>query len=203
MKRTIAVCAILVSMTAAAFAHAVETPGAAAELQKKKEQIALRSARVAEKDQSHATVQLARIAARVDKTRVPAVRVAESIAKEFGVHTYIVLDQNLTTGASWGKLVIAYTLASAARGDVTVEQLVQLQKGGMSWGVLAAGLGLDLRSVVHAADTEANVARGQIPADGKLATIRPDNERNHVGGQVGASKGGPNSSGPVGVRVGK
>ena len=170
---------------------------ARADLERKKEQLTARAATVSSAARARADLRLTKIAARVNATRDVDVRVAERIAKEFGVHTYIVLDQNLTLGATWGELVLAHTLASGTRGHVTAEQLVRLRKaGGMSWGALAAGLGFDLGSAVRAASTEASVARGRSVADGKVAPIRADAVR--VAASANASAGAANVAGERG-----
>jgi len=131
-------------------------------------------------------------------------KVAARLAGEFGMTTQAIMDEKAQLDASWGNLMIAHTLAASATNGVTVEQLLALQKAGMGWGQIAAGLGLNLGSAISSVASEGRVANGQAKADGKVAVIRGEGARAGMGAGVGISKAGvaTHVGSSVGVKIG-
>ena len=129
-----------------------------------------RAAKVSAKAQADAQAKLDRIAKRIDDNAEKAgdATVAARLAAEFGTTAKAMLDAN--ADASWGSLVIAHTLAANAQG-VTAHALVDLNRQGMSWATMAAGLGFPAPLVTSAVAAEANVAAGIARADGRVQGI--------------------------------
>jgi hypothetical protein len=114
-------------------------------------------------------------AKRVDAAAAKArSRVAGRLGSEFGMTAKALRQERYRLGVAWGELVIAHTLAANTRPPVSAERLAALHRNGLGWGLLGAGLGLDLADLVSAVNVEARVATGALRADGKVAPIRND-----------------------------
>ena len=129
-------------------------------------------------------------------------QVADRLSTEFGMTAEALAAEKTSSGASWGGLMIAHTLAANSKTTVAATDLVAMQQGGMGWGQIAAGLGLNLGEVVSAVASEGRVAAGTLKADGKVAVAHGEgakaglglgvktNAATHAGGaKVGATAG--------------
>ncbi len=115
---------------------------------------------------------------RVDRAAARArSRVAGRLGAEFGSTAKALSMERSRLGVSWGELVVVRTLAANTQPRLSPEQLVALHRDDVGWGLLAAGLGLDLADVVSAVNAEARVATGAQRPDGKCAPIRNDGGR--------------------------
>ena len=121
-------------------------------------------------------------------------------------------EQQSELDATWGDLKIAHTLKSNARSAIGVDQLIHLEKSGIGWGTLAAGLGLELNSVVTSVKAEQRVAQGLAKSDGKVAVIRGEGAHAGLsanagfGASAGAGNAGSITTGlgsGLGVKIGK
>ncbi|HEY6194601.1 MAG TPA: hypothetical protein VI504_06110 [Candidatus Eisenbacteria bacterium] len=158
-------------------------------IEKKAEKVSAQAKAKAE-TQLGATVDQVNKGASVDGD----VTVATRLAAEFGMTPEALSAEKQSLDVSWGQLMIAHTLAANSKTTVTVEQLVALNKDGMGWGKIAAGLGLQLGSVVSSVNAESRVAHGLDKADGHVAAMRGEGAR--LGGNAGANAG-------LGVQAGK
>jgi hypothetical protein len=104
-------------------------------------------------------------------------KVAARLAGEFRTSAVALTAERNQLDASWGDLTVAHTIAANSKTDVTAEQLLQLRWEGSSWGHLAAGLGMELGSVVSAVRTEGRVATGLASADGRVSAIHGEGAR--------------------------
>jgi hypothetical protein len=102
--------------------------------------------------------------------------VAGRLAAEFGSTLPALNGLRNATRLSWGEVMIAHTLA-ANTDFVAVQGIATLRREGMGWGQMAAGLGMDLTSVVNAVNGEMRVAQGSTKADGSVAVIRGEGQR--------------------------
>lgn len=93
---------------------------------------------------------------------------ANRLAAEFDVTPESVQEVREETGASWGNLTIAYTLAGTTGGPATPAELLALQGNGTGWGQIAAGLGMPLGQALKAVQDESRVAMGLEKADGHV-----------------------------------
>ena len=98
-------------------------------------------------------------------------KIAARLAAEFGTTPDALLSEKNDLKASWGQLMIAHALVANGSTDLTAKQVFDLRGEGMSWGQIATGMGLRLGDVVKAAKEEARVAKGAVPADGKVAVV--------------------------------
>jgi|SRR5437762_430804 len=124
--------------------------------------------------------------------------VATRLATEFGISPEAIVDERKTLDVSWGQLMIAHTLTANSSAGVTIEQLVAMNKDGMGWGQIAAGLGLQLGSVVSSVNAESRVAHGLDKADGRVAVMRGEGARPGTSIGIGAQAG----KGAVGAGAG-
>lgn len=108
-------------------------------------------------------------------------KVADRLATEFGMTSEALMAEKSSTGASWGGLMIAHTLAANSNTSVTAAELTSMQQGGMGWGQIAAGLGLNLGEVVSAVQSEGKVASGTLKADGKVAVAHGEGAKAGLG----------------------
>lgn len=132
-----------------------------------------RAARVSSETCASAEAMLEANAKRVDATALRGVsRVARRLGREFATPARALNDERSRLRVTWGELVIARTFAANVKSGLSTDQLVALHRNGLGWGLLAAGLGLDLADAVSAVNAEARVATGTLPADGRVATIR-------------------------------
>jgi hypothetical protein len=98
--------------------------------------------------------------------------VAGRVAPEFGMRSEILAIEQSRLNTGMGDLVIAHTLAASSKRNVTAQQLLELQHEGLTWGRIAHGLDLRVDEVAAAVTSEAHVAAGRAPADGKPAMVR-------------------------------
>lgn len=137
--------------------------------------------------------------------------VAARLAGEFGMSSEALAAEKQTLGTSWGNLMIAHTLASNTKTDLTVAQLIAMKQGGMGWGQIAAGLGLNLGSSISSVMAENRVAAGLAKADGKVAVIHSEGARTgagaaaglHAGAAAGAAGANAHAGAGLGIKVGK
>src|SRR6185295_13585489 len=129
--------------------------------------------------------------------------VANRLSSEFELSAEALAEERQLLGVSWGQLMIAHTLAANSTSQVTVEQLIQMKKDGMGWGLIAGGLDLTMGDVVSAVNAEAGVALGRAAADGKVAVIHGPGARGGVGAgaKVGAGVGSQGKGAAVGASV--
>lgn len=184
------------AVEAGARATAEADAAARAELAERMEERALRTAASA---RTRATTRLEAQARKVNQAAASKTeaQMAGRLAAEFGTTPQAVLEEKVVTGASWGELMIAHSLAADARGDgeATAVNLAMLHEAGMGWGAIAAGLGLSLGQAVRAA--QANVAATLAPSaaiDGAASVS--------TGAAVGAAGAGVSSSVGAGVGLG-
>ena len=179
---------------------------AGADVSQLRERIEKKSERTSAQVRAKAETRLDAAAQGVEKTAAGQgdEKVAGRLAAEFGTTTQAMLDEKQALGASWGNLMIAHTLASNASTDVTVEQLMQMKSDGMGWGKIAAGLGLNLGSVVSSVGAEGRVANGLTKPDGKVAVIHGEGARAGADahGSVHAGLGADHAHAGLGAGVG-
>jgi hypothetical protein len=133
--------------------------------------ILVRAARTSSHERAAADSAFEALAQRVDRgaTAQGGPVMAERFAAEFGAADGS-SDVIGIADPAWGARVIARTLAASVPG-VAAADLVRLRGEGTSWGRIAAGLGLDLRSAVEAVTIEVEVADGAARATGHVAAI--------------------------------
>ena len=179
---------------------------AGADVSQLRERIEKKSERTSAQVRAKAETRLDAAAQGVEKTAASQgdEKVAGRLAAEFGTTTQAMLDEKQALGASWGNLMIAHTLASNASTDVTVEQLMQMKSDGMGWGKIAAGLGLNLGSVVSSVAAEGRVANGLAKPDGKVAVIHGEGARagTEANGSLHAGLGADHAHAGLGAGVG-
>ena len=84
-----------------------------------------------------------------------------------------------------------------------------MQKTGMGWGEIAAGLGLNLGETVSAVQSEGKVAGGTVKADGKIAVAHGEGAKAGLGlgvktnaaTQAGGAKVGATAGVGAGVKI--
>jgi hypothetical protein len=138
-----------------------------------------KSSRVSPQTRANAERRLQEATHRVDLIAQDAgdAMLAGRLAREFRAPAAALTRERSELGATWGELLIAYTLAVNTRSRVEASQLVRWRHGGMHWSQLASGLGLSLNSVVSSVDAEARVATGLSHADGRVAAIYGEGAR--------------------------
>ena len=169
-----------------------------------RKQIDQRCTKVSAKAIAKAETQLDASAHNVDAT-VKAQgwdKVATRLAPEFGMTTEALATEKSQLDASWGNLAIANTLAANSKTGVSAAQLIELQKSGMGWGKIAAGLGYNLGSVMSAAQAESHVAAGAAKSDGHVALIHGEGARAGVGANAGLNAGVHGANAKAGANVG-
>ena len=186
---------------------------AKADLEHKRQEIEQRAARVSAKAKARAEAELNKAANQVEAEAKKAENtVAGRLAAEFDATAESMVEQQSSLDASWGDLMIAHTLKANSKSAVDVSQMIELEKGGLGWGTIAAGLGLDLNSVVTSVKAEQRVAQGLAKADGKVAVIRGEGARVGLGANAGvgaaanAGNAGTVTTGlgvGAGVKIGK
>lgn len=129
-------------------------------------------------------------------------RIAERLGEDLGMSAEALLAEKAALKTSWGQLMVAHSIEANAASDVTIEQLIQMKSDGMGWGKIAAGLDLDLGSVVSGVKAESQVARGLVRADGKVAAMTGPGARLGVGGGIGAGLGKTHTQVNAGAGVG-
>jgi hypothetical protein len=190
-------------------AQAAAEADAQASTEALRKRIVERAAKVSSAALEKTERQLDAVARRVDQTANAAEqKVADRLAKEFGVTAEALAEQQSEVKASWGQLMIAHTIEANSTSGATAEQLLELHAQGMGWGSIAAGLGLTLGEVVSAANAEQRVATGAARADGRVAVVHGEGARAGMGGTVNAGLGakglGVNANGGVntGLKIG-
>ena len=188
------------TMETAAHANATATADAA----KLRERIEQKAAKTSAKARDKAESQLEATATEIEKTVVAQgeTKVATRLAAEFGGTTESMIEAHQELGTSWGALTIANTIASNSKTEVTVEQLLNWKVDGMGLGELAAGLGLQLGSVVSSVKAEGRVAQGLAKADGKVEPMHGEGARVGVGANAGLHAGVGNGAGNANAAAG-
>jgi len=190
------------SATAGASASAEADVDAQARAEKSIKTIKERGAKASAKARSAAEAKLAAAAEKVNQAG--ETEVAARLATEFGATVEAMTEEKSECGCGWGELMIAHTLTSNSKMDVTVDQILDLHQEGMGWGQIAAGMGLHLGETASAVRSEARVAVGDVKADGKVATIHGVDAKAGVGASAKAGGGAKSgsTSGAVGASVG-
>lgn len=119
--------------------------------------------------------------------------VASRLGADFGLPAEQLTTERHQAGCSWGNLMIAHSLQSNTKTEVTATQLLTLHEEGTGWGQIAAGLGLKLGEVVSAVQAQGRVAAGLAKPDGKVAVIHGEGARAGVAAQAGAASAVPGS----------
>jgi hypothetical protein len=182
--------------------NATADASAQADVKQLKERIEKRAARTSAQSRTKAETQLATTIQQVNEKSATdgETVVATRLASEFGVTPEALTTERTTLGTSWGQLMLAHTLAVNSSAGVTVEQLIALNKDGMGWGQIAAGLGLHLGSVVSSINSENRVAQGLEKADGRVVAMRGEGAR--VGTNAALNAGVGTQAGKTGVNAG-
>jgi hypothetical protein len=136
-------------------------------------------------------------------------KVAGRLATEFDMTSDDLMAEKSSTGASWGGLMIAHTLAANTKTSVTAPELISMHEGGMGWGQIAAGLGLNLGEAVSAVQSEGKVAGGTLKADGKIAVAHGEGAKAGLGlgvktnaaTQAGGAKVGATAGVGAGIKI--
>lgn len=188
--------------TATTTTNATADASAQADVKQLKERIEKRAARTSAQAKTKAEAQLAVTIQQLNEKSATdgETVVATRLASEFGVTPEALTTERTTLGASWGQLMLAHTLAVNSTTGVTVEQLIALNKDGMGWGQIAAGLGLHLGSVVSSINSENRVAQGLEKADGRVVAMRGEGAR--VGTNAALNAGVGAQAGKTGVNAG-
>ena len=122
-------------------------------------------------------------------------KVADRLAKEFGVTSETLMQEKSQFNAGWGQLTIAHTLMANSKTPVTLQQLFDMRSSGMGWGQIAHGMGLKVGDLVSASKSEASVATGHSKPDGKVASIHGASGHD---AKTGEAMRGSHSHGAVG-----
>ena len=183
-----------VQMTTTTNAEANAT--AELDARKMREAIEKKAEKVPAQAKAKAETQIGASVDQVNKTAAldGDVTVATRLAGEFGTTPEALTAEKHALDVSWGQLMIAHTLVANTKTTMTVDQLVAMNKDGMGWGQIAAGLGLQLGSVVSSVNAEGRVAHGLDKADGHVAAMKGEGAK--LGGGAGANAG-------LGVQAGK
>jgi len=172
-----------------------------------RERIEKRAAKVSTQAKTKAETQLSATVEQVNQrsTTEGEATVATRLAAEFGMTPDALTAERKTLDVSWGQLMIAHTLAANATAGATAEQLVTMNKDGMGWGQIAAGLGLQLGSVVSSVNAESRVAHGLDKADGRVAVMRGEGARLGIGANAGlgvqAGKSAAGANAGLGLKI--
>lgn len=156
-----------------------------------KEKIQTQGAKVSEEAKSKSQQAMDEVGGEVDHHAQADgdAKMASRLGDEFGMSADAVLAEKSALGTSWGQLTIAHSIAANSNEDVTVEQLMEMRKDGMGWGEIAAGLDLELGSVVSSVKAESAVARGLAHADGKAMAMKGPGAKLDAGAGMGAAVG--------------
>lgn len=174
-----------------------------------RERLEKRAAKVSEQARAKAQTQLTATVDQVNQNSASdgEATVATRLATEFGMSPEAIVDERKSLDVGWGQLMIAHTLAANSNSGVTVEQLVAMNKDGMGWSQIAAGLGLQLGSVVSSVNAESRVAHGLEKADGRVAVMRGEGARpgtsigTHAGLGVQTGKGAVGAGAGLGIKI--
>ena len=176
-----------------------------------REKVTEKASKVSAQARAKADARLDAVASKTDETasKQGESTVEARLAGEFGMTSEALAAEKQALGTSWGNLMIAHTLASNVKTDLTVAQLVAMKQGGMGWGQIAAGLGLSLGSSISSVMAENRVASGLAKADGRVAVIHSEGARAgaaaglHAGAAAGAAGANAHAGAGLGVKVGK
>ena len=132
-------------------------------------EIQARARRTATRTIERADTRLERAARNIDdQVRAQAdADVALRLADRFGGPADAYVVEHSSLDLSWGHLVLAHALLEHAPAGWTVDQIVALRKSRLGWGQIAAGLDLQLTSVIRSAEYEVRVATGQVGSDAR------------------------------------
>lgn len=166
-----------------------------------KKDIEAKAAKTSAKTRARAETKLDATSKEVDAQADQAEpKVADRLSSEFGMTAEELISEKSSTGASWGALMIAHTLAANTNTAVTADDLLAMHQDGMGWGEIAAGLGLNLGEAVSAVQSEGKVAAGTVKADGKVAVAHGPGAKAGLG--IGASSATHASTTKVGATAG-
>ena len=162
------------------------------------------SGRLAARSRTFSRIE-SRLNTRLDAFEVEAARIgdqamAERLSAQFRVSAATLLSQK-TQGATWGDLLIAYTVAARTRSSVTVNQILTMRASGRTWadiatslnlpgGRLLSGIGTETRDIFSARASAAGAARlrerssisvqaGKVLRGGWKTSIRSDAVMKH------------------------
>jgi hypothetical protein len=175
-----------------------------------RKQIETKAEKVSAKSRARAEAKIDATAKEVDaEGEQGEAKVASRLAAEFGMTSDDLIAEKNATGASWGGLMIAHTLAANTTTSVTVADLVTMHEDGMGWGQIAAGLGLNLGEAVSAVQAEGKVASGTLKADGKVAVAHGLGAKAGLGlgvkantaSQAGGAKVGATAGVGAGIKI--
>ena len=171
-----------------------------ADASKQRAEVESRAAHASSQAKAKAEAKLAATANKVDESaqKDGSATVAARLAAEFGTTADALVREQHDMGASWGQVMIAHAIAANLKSGVSSEQLLTWHADHMGWGEMAAGLGLDLGSVVGVANAEGRVAEGLAHADGKVAAMRGEGARG-FGANLDAGSHAQLGNGAVGV----
>jgi hypothetical protein len=166
-----------------------------------KKQLETKAQKVSAKSRARADAKIEATSKTVDtEASQGETKVADRLSTEFGMTADALEAEKASTGASWGNLMIAHTLAANATSGATVADLIAMKQGGMGWGQIAAGLGLNLGEVISAVASEGRVASGTLKADGKVAVAHGEGAKAGLG--LGVKSGGAKVGATAGVGAG-
>ena len=135
--------------------------------------VKMRAGRVSDDAAASADAMLRANARRIDMAADDGAPVARRLAIEFGTSAAALDAERRELSLSWGHFAIARTLAANAQPTVTTSALAALHAR-YPWSEVASGLGFDLGQTVNAVRTEARVASGLTPADGRVSRIHSE-----------------------------
>lgn len=96
---------------------------------------------------------------------------AQRMGAECGMTAKAVANERKSCRSGWGEYVIARTMCANTSFPIAPAQVVDLHRDGMSWAMVAHGMGLDVESFVRACETQRQVALGETKPDGRMARI--------------------------------
>jgi len=98
-------------------------------------------------------------------------KMAETLGNEFGVAPTVLLDEKRDLGVTWAEVMIAHVLGANSH-FASPREIVEIERQGLGWGQIAAGMGFGLRETVRAAQRECRVAIGTSKAGSGIAVLR-------------------------------
>lgn len=101
-------------------------------------------------------------------------RIAGLMGGEMALEPESLIVEREARDCAWGDLMIAYALDLGTHTMLSVSDLLALNRDGLGWAEIAAGLGLDLESTVRTMSNETRVVAGLSRGDGRVAAIRRD-----------------------------
>ena len=160
-------------------ASGTATTGASADVSALRQEVMERASKLASRARAKADASMEAAAHKVDAAaeNQGEQKIEARLAAVFGISQQALAEEHQSLDASWGNLMIAHTLSSNLKSELSVTQLMELKQEGMGWGQIAAGLGLNLGSCVSGVNAENRVATGLATADGQAAAIHGEGAR--------------------------